>query len=259
MSRKLKFDLTVDSNALLCPNPNEFYSKTYITEDIVDNYRTIPGVKSATKLANILWGDILQEENCQWSASSDSLGAIDIDVCSLDIAVSICQYDIEKSFLSASMATGSYANVPQDFMNYYWNDLASQTQEKIELLRWQGDTGLTSGPLKLCDGYETKLGATSSGVVGITGATGGITTANVVAEMTKVLQSLPAQMQNKKSDLRFYVAPNVATAYQIATSSANTFNYVTQELALAFLGIKIVVAEGMSANKMVLTNKNNMI
>ena len=27
MARKLKFDLTVDANALLCPNPNEFYSK----------------------------------------------------------------------------------------------------------------------------------------------------------------------------------------------------------------------------------------
>ena len=27
MARKLKFDIHIDTNALLCPNPNEFYSK----------------------------------------------------------------------------------------------------------------------------------------------------------------------------------------------------------------------------------------
>jgi hypothetical protein len=50
MMRNLKFDLDVDTNALLCPNPDEFYSKAYLTEDIADNYRTLPGIKSATKL-----------------------------------------------------------------------------------------------------------------------------------------------------------------------------------------------------------------
>jgi hypothetical protein len=40
--RNLKFDLDVETNALLCPNPDEFYSKAYLTEDIADNYRTLP-------------------------------------------------------------------------------------------------------------------------------------------------------------------------------------------------------------------------
>ena len=31
MIRNLKFDLDVDTNALLCPNPDEFYSKAYLT------------------------------------------------------------------------------------------------------------------------------------------------------------------------------------------------------------------------------------
>ncbi len=53
MIRNLKFDLDVDTNALLCPNPDEFYSKAYLTEDIADNYRTLPSIKSATKLANV--------------------------------------------------------------------------------------------------------------------------------------------------------------------------------------------------------------
>ena len=44
MIRNLKFDLDVDTNALLCPNPDEFYSRAYLTEDIADNYRTLPGI-----------------------------------------------------------------------------------------------------------------------------------------------------------------------------------------------------------------------
>ena len=57
--RNLKFDLDVETNALLCPNPDEFYSKAYLTEDIADNYRTLPGIKSATKLANVTFGNLL--------------------------------------------------------------------------------------------------------------------------------------------------------------------------------------------------------
>ena len=42
MEKQLRFDLTVDSSALLCPNPIDFYTKAYISEDIVNNFRTLP-------------------------------------------------------------------------------------------------------------------------------------------------------------------------------------------------------------------------
>jgi len=83
MIRNLKFDLDVDTNALLCPNPDEFYSKAYLTEDIADNYRTLPSIKSATKLANVTFGNILAPSTCNFSAPSANLDAIDIDVCAL--------------------------------------------------------------------------------------------------------------------------------------------------------------------------------
>ena len=63
MSRKLRFDLTVESNALLCPNPQEFYSKAYISENIVDNFRTLAGIKTATKIANVLFDDLLKAQS----------------------------------------------------------------------------------------------------------------------------------------------------------------------------------------------------
>ncbi len=59
--KKLKYDLTVDANALLCPNPQEFYSRAYLTSEIADNFRTLPGIKTETKLANVLFDQLLRK------------------------------------------------------------------------------------------------------------------------------------------------------------------------------------------------------
>ena len=257
MNRKLKFDLDIETNALLCPNPNEFYGRAYITEDIVDNYRTLPGIKSATKLGNVTFGSILQASSCNFSAPTDTLNAIDIDVCSLSAMAQICQFDIEQSFLSLQMAQGSNGDFTvASFMNYYWGEMSKQIGEDIELLRWQGDTGSGDATLALCDGYIKKF-CGDSDIVGVYG--GAVTSANVLTQMDFVYTSAPSAIRNKKSDLRFYVSANVASAYELAAASGNTQTYVTAPLALTYLGIKVVVCEGMPDNTMVLTLKQDLI
>lgn len=257
--RKLRFDLAVDQEALLCPNPQEFYSKAYITEDIVDNFRALPGIKYKTKIANVLFSNLLKESDCDFVAGSEPLDAIEIDVCDLSAMAEICRFDIEKSFLSLQMTQGSNASFEvASFMAYYWDEMAKEIAAEIATLRWQGNTGLTASTyLKECDGYEKKFLADSS-IVDV-GATSSITSANVIGEMTKVLNALPAALKFKTADLRFYVSPDVAVAYQVAAASGNTMTYITAPLALSFLGIKVVPCEGMSAKKMVLTVKDNLI
>lgn len=260
MSRKLRFDLNVDSNALLCPNPQEFYSKAYITEDVLDNYRTLAGIKSETKIANVLFGDLTKAASCNFSADTDTLDAVDIDVCSLSAMAEVCRFDLETSFLSMQMAQGSNGSFEvASFMSYYWDEMAKKINSEIATLRWKGDTTITSPMtyLNTCDGYEKKLSANGSGVVKVTATS--ITAGNVLAEMVKVHAALPAAVQHKTSDLRFYVSSNVAAAYQYAAAAGNTQTYVTQPLNLSFLGIKLVICEGMSANRMVLTLKDNLI
>lgn len=257
MERNLKFDLDIETNALLCPNPNEFYGRSYISEDIVDNYRSLPGIKSATKLANVTFGNILQPASCNFTAPADSLDAVDIDVCSLSAMAQLCQFDLEQSFLALQMAQGSNGDFSvASFMSYYWDEMAKQIQESVEYIRWQGDTTSTNETLALCDGYIKKLLA-DGGVVDVANTT--ITSANVITEIVKVLNAAPATISRKKADLRLYVAPNVANALELATASGNTQTYITTPLALTFLGIKVVVAEGMPNDHMVLTLKNNLI
>jgi hypothetical protein len=257
MERNLKFDLDIETNALLCPNPNEFYGRSYLAEDTVDNYRTLPGIKSATKLANVTFGNILQASTCNFTAPTDSLDAVDIDVCALSAMAQLCQFDLEQSFLALQMAQGSNGDFSvASFMNFYWGEMAKQIGEDVELLRWQGDTASEDDTLALCDGYIKKMKADTA-IIDVAKAT--ITSSNVIAEIVKVINALPSTVSRKKADLRLYVASNVANALELATASGNTQTYITTPLALTFLGIKVVVAEGMPVNHMVATVKNNMI
>jgi hypothetical protein len=257
MIRNLKFDLDVETNALLCPNPDEFYSKAYLTEDIADNYRTLPGIKSATKLANVTFGNLLAASNCNFTAPTDNLDAVDIDVCALSAMSQICQFDLEQSFLALQMSQGSNGDFSvASFMSYYWNEMAGRIGNDLELIRWQGDTTSEDPVLSLCDGYLKKLCADTD-VNGL--YTDAITSSNVLARMTSVLQASPAAVQAKRNDLRLFVSSDVFVNYQIAAASGNTLTYVTAPLAPTFLGIKIVLAEGMPTSTMVLALKTELI
>lgn len=255
--RNLKFDLDVDTNALLCPNPDEFYSKAYLTEDIADNYRTLPGIKSATKLANVTFGNLLAPSTCNFTAPTDNLDAIDITVCALSALSQICQFDLEQSFLALQMSQGSNGDFTvASFMSYYWNEMAGRIGNDLELIRWQGDTESLDPVLSLCDGYMKQLCADAA-VVGL--YSGVITGANVLDKMTDVLKASPAAVQSKRADLRMFVSSDVFVNYQIAAASGNTQTFVTAPLAPTFLGIKIVLAEGAPVNTIVLALKTDLI
>ena len=262
--KKINFDLTIASNALLCPNPSEWYAKAYITQEIADNFRVIPGVKSSTKVSTANFPSVLKAETCDFSASAAALSATTLSVCALQVQVQICKKDIESSYVSLEMAKGSSNwNVPA-FMAHYWETLAAEVQAEISDLMWKGNTAGTGATYTgnnayrtLCDGYE-KLLLANAEVVDVTLTA--VTVANVIDSLTAVLLAAPAAVQSaKKSDLRFYVASNVFLAFQIAASKGNTISFVTELLGANFGGIKIVEAPGMSPSKMVLTRVQNLV
>lgn len=263
--RNLKFDLNIDASALLNPNPVEFYSKAYITEEVADNYRTLPGIKSKTKIATTSFSSLLKDSSCDFVAGDQTLSAITIDVTAVSALAEICRFDIEASYLSLAMAKGSSASFEvQPFMSFYWDEMAKEISAEIEGQRWQGNTATASftgatAYLKLVDGYE-KLLAADAAVLDVTATATTVSNvlANIAAVYNKMASDAPALI-NRTSDLRLYVSPNIAAMYRQAVAAGNTQAYVTKNLDLTYLDIKIVVAQGMSSNKMVLTLKDNLI
>jgi len=259
MTRNLKFDLDIETNALLCANPDEFYSKAYLSSpDIANNFRTLPGIKSKTKLANVTFGSLLQASTCNFNAPTDSLDAIDIDVCPLSAMAQLCQFDLEQSFLALQMSQGSNGDFTvASFMSYYWNEMANVIGQDLELLRWQGDTAGGDPLLELCNGYLVQLCGDEGLAAGL--YSGAISTSNVLTVLEDVVNAAPASIVRKKADLRLYVSTNVANAYELKAAQGNTQTYVTLPLGLTFLGINVVVCEGMPDNTIVLTLRNNLV
>jgi hypothetical protein len=143
------------------------------------------------------------------------------------------------------------------FMSYYWNEMAMVIGQDLELLRWQGDITSEDTLLGLCNGYLVQLCGDGKLAAGL--YSGAISTSNVLTVLEAVVNAAPASIVRKKADLRLYVSTNVANAYELKAAQGNTQTYVTLPLGLTFLGINVVVCEGMPDNTIVLTLKNNLV
>jgi hypothetical protein len=260
MSRKLRFNLDIDASALLQANSEAFYSRAYLNEEVVDNYRTLPGVKYKTKISNIVFGQVLQAENCGWNASNDDLASVEIDVCGLSAMAQICQFDLEQSFVSLQMTKGSNGDFTvASFMDFYWNEMSKTIAENVEKLRWSGDIESETDALALCDGYKVSLEADSDNVIEI-GSPVAITPSNVLAKLALVYAAIPAAVIANQDELRIYVSSPVATAYRAAVAASNTQANLTQALDFTYLGIKMVLCPGMlGKSTIVATLRNNLI
>jgi hypothetical protein len=247
---KLDGGLTVEDNALLCPNPTEFYKAAYFSFDPSD-FRVVTRVKEATKIANHLFNEeILQGPDCKWNPLGSTADAKLLTPCKFSVMEEVCIWDLETSYVGDLNPQISQ----NDFFNHYWEVLADTIGDNIARVAWQGASYSTGF---VCTGFEGRLEADGDVIDLTKGGTFSVTT--VESEFEKALLALPGQISRKKSDLRFYVSPQTANLIAIAAAKNNTSNYVTRELDLFYLGIKISVQEGMSDNKIVLTKKDNLV
>jgi len=257
--RKLRFDLNNGAGATLTPNAESFYSQAYLgSSDIVDNFRTLPGVKFEVKIGTVSFGDILQPSTCAFTAPTDELTAKLMSVCALSSMAQICQFDLEQSFVSLQMAQGSNGDFSvANFMNFYWSEMANSINGSIESLRWQGDAALPSGPLSLCDGYEVQLAADVDVIPYHMTATP--TFAQLLTDLEAAFSLVPANIASRTADLRIYLPTQLVNIYRLGVASGNTNAYITQDLSLTYLGIKIVLCPGMSNDTLVITLKDNLV
>lgn len=265
--RKLRFDLNIDASALLAPNADAFYAQAYLSgSEIPDNFRTLPGIKYKTKIGTVTFGSgLLATSPCNFpNLNTDDLSSHEVDVCALSAMAQVCQFDLEQSFVSLQMAAGSNGDFTvASFFSFYWSEMANAIAGQIEELRWRGDVLSVNPQLALCDGYEKGLAASVVAGDVISGGTGAITTFSGVGGLGAKLEAafalVPAAIASRTADLRIYMPTQLVNIYRLGVASGNTNAYITQDLALTYLGIKIVLCPGMSNNKFVITLKDNLI
>jgi hypothetical protein len=241
--------LTVDESALLCPNPSEFYKKAYLRPNFTD-FRVIVGVKEATKITTSLFqSEVLQGINCGWNSLGSEINAKLITPCKFNVMEEVCLWDIETSYLSDLNPIISEA----DFFNHYWNVLSEQVGANLARVAWQGASYSTGF---VCDGFEYKIDEDED-VLNFTqskvSSSIPFNKTTIEAAFETLITNAPPEILQDPDQLRFYVSPSNKFIFSLAASSNNTINYVTKELDLFYLGIRISVQPGMSNDRIILT------
>jgi len=257
MAKKYKFDLTVDASALLQANPSEYYSLLYGMENAVTNYRVLPSIKNKTKIATVTFGRLLQESGCDFDPAQAEVSAVEIDVCALTSQASVCQFDLEQSWLALEMAKGSNSDFSvASFMNFFWSTMAKKGHQELAQIMWQGNVAEGAGVLSLCNGWLFRLCDAGDFIPSGTAA---ITSSNVLATMGTVLGDATPEMLVNPSMMQFKVSADVAANYRIATAAQNNVTNVTVGLSLTYLDIPVVVEYGLPANTIILSDYTNFI
>lgn len=260
MSRKVHFAMEVTNNALLQVNPKEFYTRALLANRSSSEFRQLLGIKESTKIAALDFGTLLTEADCNFVANDSELSAKTMDVCKIALNTEVCQFEIEQSFLADWMNQGSNGDfMPAAFATHFYDQLGRTVSDQLEYLTWQGDTEGESGDyLELCDGLEKQLsGADIPEAQKIAGTA--ITSTNVIAQMTLLYNEIPRALKNRKSEIKWFVAPNVADAYRLAVAVQSAEMYTTKEAPLNFLGYTLSIGEGMSDDTMTFSLQSNYI
>ena len=265
-TRELKMSMNVATNALLEVNPREFYQQALLENRSSAQFRQILNIKEKTKIGDLSFGTLLFPADCTYQGGDSTLDAKEMDVCKIQIGTDLCMYELETSFLADWMNAGSNGDwLPAEFASYMFSELSRNVSDYLEVLTWQGDTSVTfdaadsSTFIALCDGLEKQLcGANIPAAQRVSGTT--ITSANVIAELTKVYEARPAKIKTQPKDqVCWFVSQNVADAYRLAVSLQSAEVYTAQEPTLNFLGYELKVGTGMSENVMTLSMSTNYV
>jgi hypothetical protein len=224
-----------------------------------------PNVKYKEVIKKIATDAIVKDATCDFTATSTvTLTEKILQPEEFQVNLQLCKKDFHSDWEAVQMGYSAFDSLPPSFADFILSHVAAKVAEKTEQNIWRGVTA-NAGEF---NGIATLVALdaalpTAQEVAGTT-----VTAANVVAELGKIIDAVPASLYGKE-DLYIYVSQNIARAYVRALGGfgasglgANgTNNMGTQwwnNGSLSFDGVKIFVANGLAANTAIATLKSNL-
>ena len=222
----------------------------------------MPNVLYKSVIQKVSTDDILKDATCDFDPTSTvTLTERVLTLEEFQVNLQMCKKDFEQTWQAVEMGYSAFKNVPQSFTDFIVAYAAERVAARIEQNIWAG-VNASAGQFA---GFQT-LFAADADVIDVTGTT--VTAANVITELGKVVDAIPAPLYGK-DDLYLYVPQNVARAYVRAlggfgasglgangVDNKGTTWFNSQDLM--FDGVKVAVADGLSSNKMVAAQKSNL-
>jgi hypothetical protein len=224
-----------------------------------------PNIKYKEVIKRIATDGIVKNATCDFDATSTvTLTERVITPEEFQVNLQLCKKDFKSDWEAVQMGYSAFDNLPPSFADFLLAHVVSKIAEKTEQNIWKG-VNATAGEF---DGFLT-LAAADAAVLDVASpASGGVTAANVIAELGKVVDLIPASLYGKE-DLYLYISQSVARDYVRALGgfgasglgSNGTNNMGTQWFnngSLSFDGVKIFVCNGMTNDYMMAAQKSNL-
>ena len=243
-------------------NPQEFYMKAMLENRSSSLFRQVLNLKEKTKIGNVGFEDPVLPFGCAWEGTNSNLGAKEMETEKLMIQTEICLSDIESSFIAQWMTPGTEGvDLPSQFRQHFFEELARAVSNSLEYMTWRGDKTLnpaTYGSLSCIDGLEKQLTLAAIPIGQRLSGTAP-TVSTIIATLNSMYNKIPESYDDKSEEILWFIPSGWAKLYKQAVAAASAEAYYTKNVPLDFLGIKLEVAKGMSANKSTISRKVNYI
>ena len=219
-------------------------------------YITIkPNIKFKEVVKTLTQSNIIVDATCDFTATgSVSLNERILQPDEFQVNTQLCKEDFRSDWEAIEMGVSVYDNLPASFTDFLIANTAGQVAQQIELNIWSGSAAL-NGQFA---GLLQQLSGSGLPAANFVTASAQVTSSNVVAELTRVVNAIPNTVYGKE-DLYIYVPTNIVKAYQVALGTANyQFNAFTGFAPLNFQGINLAWCPGMPSNIMFAAQKSNL-
>lgn len=224
----------------------------------------LPNVKFKSVLKRVGSDGIVKDASCDFTATSTlTLTEKVIQPEEFQVNLQLCKKDFHSDWEAASMGYSAFDTLPKNFSDFLIGHVAAKVAAAMETTIWTG-VNATAGQFA---GIMTQLltEASQPAAQEVAGTT--VTAANVVVELGKIVDALPATLYGKE-DLVLYVSSNIYRAYVRALGGfaaagvgANGYDNKGTNQVLAdiyFDGVKVFLAPGLAANTALLTPVSNL-
>ena len=225
----------------------------------------LPNVKYKSVVSNLVSASGLADASCDFTATGTvTLTERILEPKSLQVNKQLCKADFRDTYQAIEMGYSAHDVLPKSFADYLLAHQVEQVAADIEQHIWNGDAG-NSGEF---NGFMTLLttDAALPAAQEVAGTT--LTAANIITEMGKVADAIPSRLYGKEG-LRIYVSQNAMRLYVRALGGFGTSGLGANGVdnkgtlwyqggELMFDGIKVVVANGLTADQMLASTKENL-
>ena len=225
----------------------------------------VPNIAYKTTMHKLSTDGLLKDATCDFTALSEvTLSERNLTLENFQVNLQLCKKDFLATWEAEEMGLSANKVLAKSFVDYFLAYITEKVAESVEVSIWRGANG-TTGQI---DGITTLL-TTDAGLPAaqeVAGTT--VTSANVVAELGKIVDAIPAALYGSP-DLKIYVSQNIVKAYVralggfsvAATSNAGVNAQGTQWYngqGLTFDGIPLFVANGLAANTAIAAETSNL-